>query len=100
MLDDTRAVVPGSFDPVTLGHLDIIRRAARLFGRVYVAVVVNPEKRSLFTVEERKRLLEAELADLLKANRIEVVSCDRLTVQLAARVGAHMKPHRFKRNSQ
>lgn len=47
------AVVPGSFDPVTLGHIDIIRRAAALFDRVIVLVVINPVKNTSFTPEER-----------------------------------------------
>lgn len=51
------AICPGSFDPVTLGHLDIIDRAARLFDRVYVAVLNNSAKKPLFTVEERMALL-------------------------------------------
>ena len=57
-------ICPGSFDPITLGHLDIIRRAARLFDVLYVAVLDNPSKRPLFTVEERRELLEEATADL------------------------------------
>ena len=53
-----RAVCPGSFDPVTNGHLDIVSRAAALFDEVVVAVLVNKTKRSLFTVEERIGMLE------------------------------------------
>lgn len=52
------AICPGSFDPITLGHLDIIARAAPLFDRLYVAVLDNTSKRPLFTVEERVALLE------------------------------------------
>ena len=51
------AICPGSFDPVTLGHLDIISRSCKLFDKVIVAVLVNPEKKTLFTVEERMELL-------------------------------------------
>lgn len=54
----TVAVYPGSFDPVTYGHLDIIARASRLFDRLHVAVLENPSKRALFTVEERLAMLE------------------------------------------
>jgi pantetheine-phosphate adenylyltransferase len=54
---------PGSFDPVTFGHLDVIERAARRFDEVVVAVLVNPSKQGLFSVEERIALLEAELGD-------------------------------------
>ena len=52
-----RAIYPGSFDPVTLGHLDIISRASKIFDRVIVAVPVNPDKRSSFSVEERMDML-------------------------------------------
>ena len=52
---------PGSFDPVTYGHLDVIERAARRFDEVVVAVLVNPSKEGLFSVDERIALLEAEL---------------------------------------
>jgi len=57
------AVYPGSFDPVTFGHLDIIERALRIFDGVVVAVARNSEKNSLFTVEERIKLLSEILAD-------------------------------------
>ncbi len=53
----TKVVCPGSFDPVTNGHLDIIERAARLFDEVVVSVLVNESKQGLFTIEERKDLL-------------------------------------------
>lgn len=53
-----RAVCPGSFDPITNGHLDIIARASRLYDVVYVAVLINKSKRGLFTVEERISLIE------------------------------------------
>ena len=52
------AVVPGSFDPLTNGHLDIIKRAARVFGEVRVAVMNNSSKNSLFTVEERMAIIK------------------------------------------
>jgi pantetheine-phosphate adenylyltransferase len=55
----THAVCPGSFDPPTLGHLDVIGRVARLFDRVTVAVLVNPDKHGMFGVDERLELLRA-----------------------------------------
>jgi pantetheine-phosphate adenylyltransferase len=58
-----RAVCPGSFDPVTNGHLDIVRRAASLFDEVVVAVLVNEAKSGLFTVEERIGLLTEAIAE-------------------------------------
>ena len=59
-----RAVCPGSFDPVTLGHLDVIRRAAGLFDEVVVAVLVNKKKQGLFSVEERMAMLAEVTTDL------------------------------------
>lgn len=60
----TACVVPGSFDPITEGHLDIVRRCAPLFDRVVVAVLVNPSKQGLFTVDERLDLIRTEIDDL------------------------------------
>ncbi len=57
------AIVPGSYDPVTLGHIDIIKRAADIFDTVYPAVMVNGEKRGCFTPDERLRLLESACED-------------------------------------
>lgn len=59
----TTAVYPGSFDPPTLGHLDVVRRAAELFDEVVVAVLVNPDKSGLFTVPERLELLKEGTAE-------------------------------------
>ncbi len=59
-----RAVCPGSFDPVTNGHVDVFLRASALFDEVTVAVLVNSRKRSMFTVEERIELLGVELAQV------------------------------------
>lgn len=58
------AVVPGSFDPITKGHIDIIRRAADVFDVVYVAVLNNSSKQPLFTIEERKELIKEVTKDL------------------------------------
>lgn len=58
------AIYPGSFDPITNGHLDIIRRATRLFDRVYVAVLINTGKRALFSVEERLEMLKESTAGM------------------------------------
>ncbi len=60
----TIAICPGSFDPVTVGHVDIIKRASKLFDRVIVAVLVNLEKQPWFTIEERKHLLSKATADI------------------------------------
>ena len=58
------AVFPGSFDPVTLGHMDLIRRAAAIFDRVYVCAMVNSGKRPMFTKEQRYEMLRAAVAEL------------------------------------
>lgn len=80
------AVYPGTFDPPTLGHMDIIARAALLFDRLIVGVFTNASKSPLFTIEERLDLLAREVADL--PGTIEVVSCAGLLVEVAASVGA------------
>jgi pantetheine-phosphate adenylyltransferase len=79
------AVYPGVFDPITLGHLDIIRRGAALFGRLIVAVASNPAKQSLFSTEERLAMVREAVADLKGA---EVDSYEGLTVEYVARHGA------------
>lgn len=71
------AVCPGSFDPVTYGHLDIIQRGAKVFDKVIVAVLENPSKQPLFTVEERTRLLREVTQDM---EDVEVDSFDGLLV--------------------
>jgi pantetheine-phosphate adenylyltransferase len=79
------AIYPGSFDPVTYGHLDIIRRAADLFPRLVVAVVGNPSKHPMFSAEERVALIAAEVADL--APGVEVTAFGGLLVDLCAERG-------------
>ncbi len=59
-----RAIYPGSFDPVTNGHLDIIERGCKLFDEIIIAVLVNPEKQALFTIEERREMIEEAVAEL------------------------------------
>ena len=59
-----RAVCPGSFDPVTLGHVDVVRRAAAMFDEVVVAVAINPNKQGLFSVDERRELITGAVGDL------------------------------------
>jgi pantetheine-phosphate adenylyltransferase len=56
-----RAIYPGSFDPVTNGHLDIIERGCKLFDEIIIAIIVNPEKEPLFTIEERRTMLSEVL---------------------------------------
>ncbi|MBQ2953094.1 MAG: pantetheine-phosphate adenylyltransferase [Clostridia bacterium] len=79
------AVYPGSFDPITVGHLDVIERAARLFDRVIVAVMHNPAKKGCFPVAERLRLIEAATAHL---PGVTVDAWDGLLAEYVQRTGA------------
>ncbi len=74
------AMYPGTFDPITLGHEDIVRRASRLFDRVVVAIAVNPGKEPMFSLEERVELARGVLADL---DGVEVTGYEGLTVDFA-----------------
>jgi len=80
-----KAICPGSFDPVTNGHLDIIRRAAATFDHVIVTILHNPRKAPLFTVEERLEMLRECTADL---PNVSVESAQGLLVEYAREVGA------------
>lgn len=79
------AVVPGSFDPITNGHLDIIKRAAKIFGEVNVVIMNNSAKKSLFSVEERMSLIEEVTADI---PNVKVESSAGLMIDYAESVGA------------
>ena len=79
------AVYPGSFDPLTNGHLDIIRRGVEVFDRIIVAIAENSRKRSLFTVEERLEITRAVVAEM---PRVEVDAFEGLTVEYARKRGA------------
>ena len=80
------AINPGSFDPVTLGHIDIIRRSAELFDHLIIAVLNNSAKKPLFTVEERVHMLKEVTKDIPNT---EVLSFGGLTVEFARECGAH-----------
>ncbi len=79
------AVYPGSFDPITLGHLNIIKRASRLFDKVYVCVAVNSSKKPRFTIEERVDFVRRVTG---KYGNVEVDSCRGLLVDFARERGA------------
>jgi pantetheine-phosphate adenylyltransferase len=81
----TIAIYPGSFDPITLGHLDIIERGSKLFDRVVVAVLRNPGKTPLFTIEQRLEQIRIATQHL---PQVEVDSFDGLTVTYAHQIGA------------
>ena len=81
----TLAICPGSFDPVTLGHIDVIRRASALFSKVIVVVMINSSKRYAFTVEERVDFLKRSTSDL---KNVEIDTYNGLLADYTALKGA------------
>ena len=79
-------VYPGTFDPITLGHMDIIRRGAKLVDRLVIGVTTNPSKSPMFTIEERMAIVRREVAGI--GGEIEVVEFDSLLMDFAERQGA------------
>ena len=85
------ALYPGTFDPVTLGHLDIIKRAVKLIDHLVIGVATNVSKSPMFTLDERVAMVKAEAEKLAAGHAtIEVVPFDSLLVKFAAQVGASM----------
>jgi pantetheine-phosphate adenylyltransferase len=80
------AVFPGSFDPMTMAHLDVARRAASLFDRLVIGVLNNPRKRPVLTADDRVRLIGESVADF--GANVSVEAFDGLTVEFAQRSGA------------
>lgn len=79
------AVFPGSFDPITSGHYDIIKRGISLFDKVVVAIGVNAEKKYMFSLEERKNFIEKAFKDEPK---VTVITYEGLTIDLCKKIGA------------
>lgn len=83
------AVYPGSFDPITNGHLDILARASAVFERVVIGVLANPRKQPLLPVEERIRVIHASLAEIGVAGKhVDVTAFDGLTIDFCRAQGA------------
>ncbi|MEX0995538.1 MAG: pantetheine-phosphate adenylyltransferase [Flavobacteriaceae bacterium] len=80
-----RALFPGSFDPITLGHYDIIKRGIHLFDEIIVAIGINAEKKYMFSLEERKKFIEDAFADEPK---IKVITYEGLTIDLCKKMDA------------
>lgn len=80
------AIYPGTFDPITFGHMDLIERAARMFDRVIVGVAVNANKKPLFSLEERVNLAKA----VIKKENVEVLGFESLLTDFAAQQGANI----------
>ena len=81
----TVAVVPGSFDPITYGHIELVKAALRSYEKVYLAVMINPTKEYLFTMEQRVAIAKAALADY---RGVEVISSEGMLWKLAEELGA------------
>ncbi len=81
------AVYPGSFDPVTLGHVDIIKRSSKMFDRVVVGVLVNTQKKPLFSLDERVNMLKDVLSDV---DNVSVESFDGLLVDFVKQQGSNV----------
>ena len=87
-MSDRIGVYPGTFDPITLGHLDIIRRAMHLVDRLVIGVTTNPSKQPLFTVSQRLEMVRRETTWI--SGKVEVVDFDSLLMDFAEREGASM----------
>ena len=81
------AIYPGTFDPITNGHLDIINRACKMFDHIIVAVATSEAKKPMFTLEQRIQMVQAATKDL---SNLEVVGFDKLLVDLAQDLSAHI----------
>ena len=81
-----KAIFPGSFDPITLGHEDIIKRGISLFDEIVIAIGVNSEKKYMFPLEERKRFIEETFKNEPK---VSVITYEGLTIDLCKKIGAN-----------
>ncbi len=85
MIEPRIALYPGTFDPITNGHLDIVKRASKLFDEVIIAVADSKEKKPMFTLQERVALIKKAIVDIPTAR---VVGYDNLTIDLASSLNA------------
>jgi pantetheine-phosphate adenylyltransferase len=81
-----KAIFPGSFDPITLGHEDIIRRGITLFDEIVIAIGINAEKKYMFSLEERKQFLEETFKDEPK---VSIITYEGLTIDLCKKINAN-----------
>ncbi|RKX54635.1 MAG: pantetheine-phosphate adenylyltransferase [Thermotoga sp.] len=80
-----KAIYPGTFDPITNGHIDVIKRALKIFDGLVICVMINPNKKSLFSIEERMNMVRASVKDI--DSRIEVSHFGGLLVDYVKKVG-------------
>ena len=81
-----KAIFPGSFDPITLGHYDIIKRSIPLFDEIIIAIGINAEKKYMFSLEDRKRFIEEAFKD---ESSISVITYEGLTIDLCEKMNAN-----------
>lgn len=80
-----KAIFPGSFDPITLGHFDIIKRSLPLFDEIIIAIGVNADKKYMFSIEDRKRFIQESFAN---EPQVSVITYEGLTIDLCKKFGA------------
>jgi pantetheine-phosphate adenylyltransferase len=83
-----KAIYPGTFDPVTLGHIDIVRRGLELFPELIVGIAENPKKRPIFSIEERREMFVESLKEVGLFEKVKVKTFNSLLVEFAKREGA------------
>lgn len=89
------AIYAGSFDPVTIGHLDIIKKASKLFDKVYIAIAVNPVKECMFSSDDRQEMLEVAMKDILNKDQCNIIVMyeDDIVIDLAHNLDCHYLIH-------
>jgi len=93
-----KAIYPGSFDPITYGHIDIVRRARKLFPKLIIAIVANPNKNALFSVEERKQITRDALTEM-GIDGVEVTSYTGLLIDCVHKLGVSAVVRGLRTNS-
>ena len=83
-----KAIYPGTFDPVTLGHLDIVKRGMEIFQELIIGIAENPKKKLLFSLEERKEMFEESLKEMGLYSKVKVKTFNSLLVEFAKEEGA------------
>ena len=83
-----KAIYPGTFDPVTLGHLDIVKRGIEIFQELIIGIAENPKKKPLFSLEERKEMFEESLKEMGLYSKVKVKTFNSLIVEFAKEEGA------------
>ena len=83
-----KAIYPGTFDPVTLGHLDIVKRGIEIFQELIIGIAENPKKKPLFSLEERKEMFEESLKEMGLYSKVKVKTFNSLLVEFAKEEGA------------